>query len=112
MSVGKRDYFSRLQTLLVFLVLNGMAKTKLAVLPFFCCGEIGKNSSGNPDLDVKNNRLPIATFYSMHKLYTKLPPHVIICYFTGLRIYLMYNKFIAICIKIFFYFSEPMNGKH
>ena len=32
MSVGKRDYLSRLQTLLVFLILNGMAKTKLAIV--------------------------------------------------------------------------------
>ena len=44
MSVGKRDYLSRLQTLLVFLILDGMAKMKLAVLPFLCCGEILKNS--------------------------------------------------------------------
>ena len=40
----KRDYLSRLQTLFVILILNGMAKTKLAVLPFLCCGEIVKNS--------------------------------------------------------------------
>ena len=40
----KRDYLSRLQTLLVILILNSMAKTKLAVLPFLCCGEIVKNS--------------------------------------------------------------------
>ena len=40
MAVGKKDYLSRLQTLLVFLILNGMAKTKLAILPFLCCGEI------------------------------------------------------------------------
>ena len=45
MSVGKRDYFLRLQTLLVFLILNGVAKTKLAILPFLCCGEIVKNSN-------------------------------------------------------------------
>ena len=44
MSVSKRDYLSRLQTLLVSLILNGMAKTKLAILPFSCCGEIVKNS--------------------------------------------------------------------
>ena len=40
----KGDYLSRLQTLLVILILNGMAKTKLTVLPFLCCGEIVKNS--------------------------------------------------------------------
>ena len=44
MSVGKRDYFSRMLTLLVFLILNGTAKTKLTILPFFCCEEIVKNS--------------------------------------------------------------------
>ena len=37
---------SWLQTLLVFLFLNGMAKMKLAILPFLCCGEIMKNSIG------------------------------------------------------------------
>ena len=46
MSVGKRDYLSRLQTLLVFLILNGIAKTKLAILAFLDCGEIVKNSNG------------------------------------------------------------------
>ena len=46
MSVGNRDYLSRLQTLLVFSILNGMAKTKLAILSFLCCGEIVKNSIG------------------------------------------------------------------
>ena len=44
MSVGKRDCNSRLQTLLFFLILNGKAKTKSAILPFMCCGEIVKNS--------------------------------------------------------------------
>ena len=44
MSVGKRDYLSRFQTLLVFLILNGMAKTKLAMLSFLCSEEIVKNS--------------------------------------------------------------------
>ena len=44
MSVDKRDYLSMLQTLLVFLILNGIAKTKLAILPFLCCGEIVKIS--------------------------------------------------------------------
>ena len=47
MSVGKRDYLSRLQTLLIFLILNGTAKTKLAILPFLCCEEIVKNSIDN-----------------------------------------------------------------
>ena len=42
MSVGKMDYLSRLQTLLVFLILIGLAKTKLAILPFLYCGEIVK----------------------------------------------------------------------
>ena len=46
MSVGNRDYLPRLQTLLVFLILNGMAKTKLAILPFLSCGEIMKNAIG------------------------------------------------------------------
>ena len=45
MLVSKRDYLSRLPTLLVFLILNGMAKTKLAILPFLCCGELVKNST-------------------------------------------------------------------
>ena len=44
MSVGKMEYLSRLQTLLVLLILNGTAKTKLAILAFLCCGEIVKNS--------------------------------------------------------------------
>ena len=46
MSVVKRDYLSRLQTLLVFLILNGMTETKLAILPFLCCWGIVKNSIG------------------------------------------------------------------
>ena len=46
MSVGKMDYLSRLQTSLVFLILIGLAKTKLAILPFLYCGEIVKNSIG------------------------------------------------------------------
>ena len=41
MSVGKS-----LQPLLVFLILNGMYKTKQAILPFLCCEEIVKNSTG------------------------------------------------------------------
>ena len=45
MSVVKRDYISRLQTLLVFLILNGTAKTKLAILAFLYCGQIVKNSN-------------------------------------------------------------------
>ena len=40
MFVGKRDDLSRLQTLLVFLILNGTDKTKLAKLPFSNCWEI------------------------------------------------------------------------
>ena len=44
MSFGKSHYLSRLQTLLVFIILNGMAKTKLAIL---CCREIVKNSMGD-----------------------------------------------------------------
>ena len=47
MSVSKRDYLCKLQILLVFLILNDMAKTKLAILPFLCCREIVKNSSGS-----------------------------------------------------------------
>ena len=43
-SVGKRQYLSMLQTLLVFLILNDMVKTKLAILPLLCCTEIVKNS--------------------------------------------------------------------
>ena len=39
---GKRDYLSRLQTLMVFLILKGTAKTKLAILAFLYCGEIVK----------------------------------------------------------------------
>ena len=45
MLVGKRDNLSRLQTLLVFFILNGMAKTTLVILLFLCSGEIVKNSS-------------------------------------------------------------------
>ena len=44
MLVGKRDYLSRLQTLLVFLILNGTAKEKLAMLAFLQCKDIVKNS--------------------------------------------------------------------
>ena len=33
---GKRDYLSRLQTLLVFQILNGTAKTKLVWTIFYC----------------------------------------------------------------------------
>ena len=42
MCIGKRDYRSREQTLLVFLILNGTVKTKLAI--FLCFGEIVQNS--------------------------------------------------------------------
>ena len=50
MSVGKRDYYlSRLQTLLVFLILNGMAKRQLAILSLLCFGEIVKNSNNFRD---------------------------------------------------------------
>ena len=45
LSTGKKYYISRLQTLFVFLILNGMAKTELAILPFLCCEEITKNSN-------------------------------------------------------------------
>ena len=44
MSNGTRYYLSRLHTVLIFLVLNGMAKMRLAILPFLCCGEMVKNS--------------------------------------------------------------------
>ena len=44
MLVGKRDYLPRLQTLLAFLILSGMAKTKLAIWSFLCCGEFVKSS--------------------------------------------------------------------
>ena len=46
MSVVKKDYLAdfRLQTLLVFLILNDTAKTKLTILEFLYCGEIVKNS--------------------------------------------------------------------
>ena len=44
MSVGKKDYLLRWQTSLVFLILNGMTKLKLAILRFLYCGEIMKNS--------------------------------------------------------------------
>ena len=40
----KGDYISRLWTLLVFFILNGMAKRKLAILSFLCCGEIVKKT--------------------------------------------------------------------
>ena len=43
MSLGKRDYLSRLQTLLLFFNLNDTAKTKLAIISFLYCGEIVKN---------------------------------------------------------------------
>ena len=44
MSVDKGNYLSILQTLLVFLILNGTPKTKLAILAFLYCGDIMKNS--------------------------------------------------------------------
>ena len=44
MFVGKRDYLTRFQTLL-----NGMVKTKLAILPILCCEEIVKNSIDRED---------------------------------------------------------------
>ena len=46
MSVGKKFHLSRLQSLLVFRILNCMAKTKLAILPLSCCDEIVKNFNG------------------------------------------------------------------
>ena len=51
MSVSKRDYLSMLQTLLVIINLNDMAKIKLAILPFLCCGEIMKNSNVRENKD-------------------------------------------------------------
>ena len=45
MPVDKKENLLRLQTLLVFLILNRMAKTKLAILSFLCYGEIVKNSN-------------------------------------------------------------------
>ena len=42
MSVGKRNYLSRLQPWLVFLILINTAKTKLAILQFLYCGEMWK----------------------------------------------------------------------
>ena len=53
MSVSKGHYISRLQTLLVFLILNGTAKMKLAILPFLYCGEIVKNSTSTA-VGIKN----------------------------------------------------------
>ena len=55
MSVGKRDNLTRFQTVLALLILNGMVKTKLAILPILCCEEIVKNSFKvltKPHLDV------------------------------------------------------------
>ena len=42
-NIGRRDYLSRLQTLLVFLFLNGTAKTKFAISSFLYRGEMVKN---------------------------------------------------------------------
>ena len=47
MSVSKWDCLSRLHTLLVFLILNDTAKTKLVVLSLLECGQILKNSTDN-----------------------------------------------------------------
>ena len=62
MSAGKRDYLSMLWTSLVFLIMNSMAKTKLAILPFVCFSEIGKNSiERNPfceNIPVFVNKIP------------------------------------------------------
>ena len=44
----KRDYIKRLQTLLVFLILNLTERTKLAILAFLYCGEIVKNCNVLP----------------------------------------------------------------
>ena len=46
MSFGKRNYLLSIQTLLVFLIVNGTSKTKLAILVFLCCGEILRYSFG------------------------------------------------------------------
>ena len=40
------DFISRLNTLLDYLIFNGRAKTKLAMLAFLYCGEFVKNSIG------------------------------------------------------------------
>ena len=46
MSVGIKYNLSKLQSSLFFLMAwHGMAKTKLAILPFLCCGEIVKNQN-------------------------------------------------------------------
>ena len=56
MSVGKRDYLSRLPIPSVFLISNCRAVRKLAILAFWYWGEIVKNSS------VFNLRLSFVTF--------------------------------------------------
>ena len=50
MVAGTKVYLSRLQILLVFLILNGTAKTKLAILAFLCYGEFEKYSINSNDL--------------------------------------------------------------
>ena len=45
MSFGKRDYFSRLQTSLVFLIFNGSVKNKIANRVFHELDEIGNNAN-------------------------------------------------------------------
>ena len=55
MLVGKRDYLSRLETLLlVFLTFNGTAKMKLVILAFLYCGESVKNSIFNSSQSFHN----------------------------------------------------------
>ena len=64
MSVGKRNYISRLQTLLVYLFLNGTAKTKLAILPLLGCGEIVKNPKRKGGLATIFQMASLASIYS------------------------------------------------
>ena len=68
MSDDKKDYLLMLQTLLVFLILNGTAKTNLAVLALFYCGEIVKNSYVRQTLTFNNLYFSIPTLNSTNAL--------------------------------------------
>ena len=62
------DYISRLNTLLHYLIFNGRAKTKLAMLAFLYCGEFVKNS-----IQCRSHTVESNTFNSVIRLNRSRP---------------------------------------
>ena len=64
--MAQGDYISSLESLVVLLISNGTAKTKLAILPFWYCGEFVKNSYSPRDwIDPDDNPVRYLTTTSL-----------------------------------------------